>query len=162
MQRHYFPQQQEKIGIVNIASGLSLISIIIFLQYVSISLLSSGSGGRIVLSESLSAAFNDAARPTFVLILVGAGISFIGVSKVFKSWKKLIDRQIETRRNENMNVLYRVRVLIASSFSQEKNAFWVSMLAYCIVFLFSSGMAIYSAESLSARYGVGVPSYYIT
>ncbi len=162
VQHHFFQQEQEKIGIVNIASGLSLILIIIFLQHVSISLLSSGSGGRIVLSESLSTTFKNAALPTFIIILVGAGLSFIGVSKVFESWKKLIDRQIATRNKENMKILDRVRILIASSFSQEKNAFWISLLAYCIVFLFSSGMAIYSAESLSARYGVGVPSYYIT
>ena len=162
MQRHYFLQEQEKIGIINIASGLSIITIIIFSQYVSISLLSAGSGSRIILSESLSSAFNNAALPTFAFILLGASITFIGVAKIFRSWRNLLGRRTEARTHENESGLQRVKILIASSVTREKYAFWLSLSAYSIVFLFSSGMAIYSTESLPARYGVSVPSYYVT
>ena len=142
--------------------GLSIITVILILQLISISSLSGEFGDKIVLSESQSASFNNAALPTFAILVIGGVISLIGVHKMFQSWRGFIDEKASMHSDRGMTVPQRVKTLIASSLQKEKRVFWFSLVGYSIIFLLLSGTVIYSAENISEKYGVTIPSSYIT
>src|SRR5918912_1653745 len=142
--------------------GLSIITAILILQLMSISSLSSEFGDKIILSESQSTSFNNAALPTFAILVIGGVISLIGVHKMFQSWRGFIDEKASMHSDRGMTVPQRVKTLIASSLQKEKRVFWFSLVGYSIIFLLLSGTVIYSAENISEKYGVNIPSSYIT
>ncbi|MDQ3853147.1 MAG: hypothetical protein M3299_09965 [Thermoproteota archaeon] len=146
-------QQQEKTGIITFASGLAMVVVILVVQHLSVSSLISATG-TITLSEEQSTAFRNAALPTFVIILIATGISLVGVLQML-SWCKL------TRRIKGTTIFHRTKRSISDGLHKQKTAFWLALLIYGIIFLFASNTMIYSAERISERYGVNIPSYSI-
>jgi hypothetical protein len=152
--------QEERSGAITIGSGLVLIAAILIMQHLSVTSLSAGTSGNIVLSSDKAKEFSDAAFPTFAITLIAVGISLIGASRILHFWKESSnDGMINQRRTQ---ILQRASALIGPSFAREKKVFWLSLFSYAIIFLFSSGMVIYSQENISNRYGVPVPSYFLT
>jgi hypothetical protein len=64
--------------------------------------------------------------------------------------------------NSGITAPQRIKTLIASSLLKEKRVFRFSLVGYSIIFLFLSGMVVYGPEDISEKYGVNIPSYYIT
>jgi hypothetical protein len=140
-------QQQERASIITIASGLAMVAAIFVIQYLSVSSLSVK--GTITLSQEQSAAFTDAALPTFGVILIAIGISLAGIIQMLNSWKLArIERAI----------FHRIKTSIADALYKQKTAFWLALLVYGLIFLFTSNTIVYADEPFSQRYGVNVPS----
>jgi|ERR687891_670974 hypothetical protein len=80
-------KQQEKAGITTVASGLAVVAAILVVPHLSVSSLIISATGTITLSEEQSAAFRSAALPTFGIIMMAVGISFVGIHQMLSSWK---------------------------------------------------------------------------
>jgi uncharacterized membrane protein YhaH (DUF805 family) len=141
-------QQQQKAGIITIASGLAMVTVILVVQHLSVSSLMSATD-TITLSEEQSAAFRSAALPTFGIAMTASGISLVGVLQIFSSW--------QSARAER-TVFHRTKRSVVEALHKQKTAFWLALILYGIIFLFASNTIIYSAERISERYGVSVPS----
>ena len=148
----YYHHQQEKAGIIAIASGLAMLAAILVMQHLSISSLIISATGTITLSEEQSAAFRSAVLPTFGIITIAIGISLVGVRQLLSSWKS--PRIKET-------IFHRTKISIADALDKQNTAFWLALSLYSLIFLFASNTIVYSAERISERYGVDVPSYTI-
>jgi len=153
-----YGSHEAKSAAITIVSGLVLIAVILFVQYLSISSLSAGMDGNIVLLPDRTKAFIDAAFPTFAITIVAIGISLVGANRILQFWMKSCNRGSDKRTS----VLEKTGALIGVSLASEKKVFWLSLFSYALIFLFTSGMAIYSQENISDRYGVLVPSYVLT
>ena len=150
---NHYHQQQEKAGIITIASGLAMVAAIFVVQHLSMSSLITSTTGTIILSEEQSAAFRNAALPTFAIIMIAIGISIIGICKLFRSWK--------SAKIESSRILHRTKISITDALHKQSTAFWLALSLYSLIFLFSSNTIVYNAERISERYGVNVPSYAI-
>ena len=148
--RHH--QQEEKEGIITIASGFAVVATILVVQHLSVSSLIISTTSTITLSEEQSADFRSAALPTFAIIMIAIGISIIGMHKLFSSWK--------SAKTES-TISSRIKISIAYALHKQSTAFWLALSLYSLIFLFSSNTIVYSAERISERYGVNVPSFTI-
>ncbi len=102
------------------------------------------------LSEEQSAAFRSAALPTFGIIIIAIGILLIGVRQMLSSWK--------SAKKRKGTIFHRTKTSIADAMQKQNTAFWLALSLYSIIFLFASNTMVYSAERISERYGVNIPS----
>lgn len=143
---------QQKAGITAVASGLAMVAVIFVVQHLSVSSLIMPATGTITLSEEQSAAFRDSALPTFGVLMIAIGISIVGIRQMLCSWKYI--RAAGT-------TFQRTKISIADAIHKQGRVFWLALSLYSVAFLFASNTMIYSAERISERYGVNVPSFYI-
>jgi hypothetical protein len=69
---------------------------------------------------------------------------------MFSSWK--------SAKIERTTMFHKTKKSVADALHKQKTAFWLALLLYGLIFLFASNTVIYSAERISEKYGVSVPS----
>jgi len=139
-------------GIVIVTSGIALIAVVLAVQYLTVY---SQGGSDIILSSDKVEEFNGVSFPTFAIIVIAIAMLLGGASKLAHS-KNKIDGY-----SPHYPILRRAKLLTEISLAKEKKAFWISLLSYTVIFPIVSGMAVYSQEDISKKYGVQVPSYYL-
>lgn len=129
MQDYQQQPQQEKAGIITVASDLAMVAAILLVQHLSVSSLVISATDTITLSEEQFAAFRSAALPTFAIIMIAVGISLVGIRQMLSSWKSA---KIEG------TIFHTTKISIADALHKQNTAFWLALSLYSIIFLFAS------------------------
>ncbi len=86
--------------------------------------------------------------------MIAIGISLIGIHQMLSSWKS-------AKIVEGTTIFHRTKISIADALHKQNTAFWLALSLYSIIFLFASNTMVHSAERISERYGVNIPSFNI-
>lgn len=134
-------------------------------QFIAISAITSN---VLTLTENSSTFFNNIALPTFALILLSIVLIVLGLRSLLISYLRIYDKS-KLAANYNIgklnSTIFRTKLCIASIFrhSHYSEIFWISTIAYFILFLFSSNTVVYRQNSpLSLpQYNLHAPSVYV-
>lgn len=156
---------QTFLGVITIGSGIALISAILVTQFVAISAITSN---VLTLTENNIIFFNNVALPTFALVLSGIVLIILGLRSLLISYLRIYDKS-KLATNSSISKLnstvFCTKLCILSIFRHNyySKIFWISTIAYFILYLFSSNTVIYRQNSLLSlpQYALHAPSVYV-
>lgn len=154
--------EQERNGIIIIACGITILTVILLTQYVSIgSLLSTSSNNynnfRISINEEQIKSLTNIALPTLIIFLLGLILALMGFGLILKTWlnEYLVDTYISKQSTRN-TVFSKIQNYLS------KKIFLFSSVIYFIVISLLSSTIIYRPfSSFSQLYHIVIPSWHI-
>lgn len=145
--------------IIFISSGVGIIILILFFQFIIISSLSNSE--QIIIDEKSMSYLNNLALPTFLLYLVGLLVFLIGIKFLLNKWSTCA----YTFHNRNQFVKQYYNFKNITSFAlrgKGQKIFSISLLLYLMLALFLNNTIIFKENiSFSSSYGIQVPSIVI-
>ncbi len=153
--------EQERVSIIILACGITILIVILLTQYVSIGSLLSRSNiynnYGISINEEQIKSLNDIALSTIIIFLLGLTLALLGFVLVIKTWlnEYLIESSISKQNTKN-TVFSKIQKYLS------KKIFLISSICYFIVISLLSSTIIYRPfSSFSQLYHVAIPSWHI-
>ncbi len=153
--------EQERVSIIILACGITILIVILLTQYVSIGSLLSRSNiynnYEISINEEQIKSLNDIALSTIIIFLLGLTLALLGFVLVIKTWlnEYLIESSISKQNTKN-TVFSKIQKYLS------KKIFLISSICYFIVISLLSSTIIYRPfSSFSQLYHVAIPSWHI-
>ena len=154
--------EQERNAIVIASCGITLITVIILTQYISIGSVSSSSNiynnnYKISINEEQIKSLKDIALPTLMIFLLGLILALIGFGLILKTWMKeyMINTYISEQNTRN-TFFSKIKKHLS------KKTFLISSIGYFIIISLLSSTIIYRPfSSFSQLYHVAIPSWHI-
>ncbi len=145
--------------IIFTSSGLGIIMLTLFFQFIIINSLSNSE--QILIDEKKIASLNNLALPIFILYVVGLSLFIIGIKFLFKRW--ICCGYIFYNKNLFVKQYYNFRNITSFALrGKGQKIFSISLILYLILALFLNNTIIYKDNiSFSSSYGIHAPSLVI-
>jgi len=146
-------------GIIFISSGVVIIILILFFQFIIVNFLSNYE--QIIIDEKSMSYLNKLALPIFILYIVGLLTFLIGIKILFKKWNS--GGYIFSDGNLFVKQYYNFKNITSFALRDKgQNIFSISLILYLILTLFLNNTIIFKDNiSFSLSYGIQAPSLVI-